>query len=436
MGFRRPSVRIGLLREVVHLALDTLRTNKLRSGLTVLGVVIGITAIVGMTSLIRGFDQSLRDSIRELGPSTVFLAKFSGISLAAGNSFDDLLRRPNITVDDATAIEKLAPSVGIVDIWLGAGGPPTQARVTYDGERTKQLAVLGATENFAEVNFLKLEAGRFFTEGEVARRRNVVVLGDTPYQALFGKSGLDPVGKKVRIGQSEYTVIGVVGKRPAAGGFNLGQDDLVVIPETTYRKQFGIRMFRRGDGIIHQSVLIVAAPRVESERDTLIAEIQEIMRIRHGLKVDEANDFDIGTQDAALRVWEQVSRAVLLALVVISSIALMVGGIGVMAIMMISVTERTREIGVRKALGARRREILFQFLAEAVVLTAFGGILGIACGSAIGMLVNVVTGFPVSLPWWSFALGLGFSAAVGIFFGMVPAVRAARLDPIEALRHE
>jgi putative ABC transport system permease protein len=436
MTFRGPNIRAGLLREVVYLALDTLRTNKLRSGLTVLGVVIGITAIVGMTSLIRGFDQSLRDSIRELGPSTVFLAKFSGISLAAGNSFDDLLRRPNLTVDDATAIEKLAPSVGIVDIWLGAGGPPTLARVTYEGERTKQLAVLGATENFAEVNFLKLEAGRFFTEGEVARRRNVVVLGDTPYQALFGRSGLDPVGKKVRIGTSEYTVIGVVGKRPAAGGFNLGQDDLVVIPETTYRKQFGIQMFRRGDGVIHQSVLIVAAPRADDQRDALIAEIQEIMRIRHGLKVDEPDDFDIGTQDAALRVWEQVSRAVLLALVVISSIALMVGGIGVMAIMMISVTERTREIGVRKALGARRREILFQFLAEAVVLTAFGGILGIACGSAVGMLVNVVTGFPVSLPWWSFALGLGFSAAVGIFFGMVPAVRAARLDPIEALRYE
>ena len=430
------SVRVGLLREVVFLALDTLRVNKMRSGLTILGVVIGITAIVGMTSLIRGFDQSLRDSIRALGPNTIFLAKFSGVSLAAGRDFDDLLRRPNLTVEDAQAIEKLAPSVGIVDIWLGAGGPPTQERVAYQGERTKTLGVLGATENFADMNFLPLDAGRFFTESEVSRRRNVVVLGQTPFQALFGEAGADAVGKKVRIGPAEYTVIGVVGKRPSAGSFDLGQDDFVVIPQTTYRKQFGIRLFRDGGGGTIQSVLIAVAPRNDAGRESLMAEVEEIMRIRHGLKLDEPNDFDLVTQDAMIAVWDQVSQATFLALVVISSIALMVGGIGVMAIMMISVTERTREIGVRKALGARQREILFQFLAEAVVLTSVGGVFGIACGSAIGLAVTLATGFPVSLPWWSFALGLGFSAATGIFFGMVPAVRAARLDPIEALRYE
>ena len=431
----RLGIRAGLLREVVLLALDTLRTNKMRSGLTVLGIVIGITAIVGMTSLIRGFDESLRASISELGPNTIFVAKFSGVSLAAGRDFDDLLRRPNLTVEDAQAIEKLAPSAGVVDIWLGAGGPPTQERVAYRGDRTTLMAILGATEHFAEINFLGLEAGRFFTAGEVDRRRNVVVLGQSPYDALFGKAGLDPIGKRVRIGAVEYAVIGVVGKRPAAGGFNLGQDDFVVIPQTTYRKQFGIQVFRQG-GLTHQSVMIAAAPRSDAERATLVAEVEEIMRIRHGLKLDEPNDFDIVTQDAALDVWNQVSSAVFLALVVISSIALMVGGIGVMAIMMISVTERTREIGVRKALGARRREILFQFLAEAVVLTAAGGILGIALGSGIGVGVNLLTGFPVSLPWWSFAIGLGFSAAVGIFFGMYPAIKASRLDPIEALRYE
>jgi putative ABC transport system permease protein len=425
----------GLFREVVLLALESLRANKLRSGLTILGVVIGITAIVGMTSLIRGFDESLRDSIRELGPNTIFVAKFSGVSLAAGSDFADLIRRPNLTVDDATAIEKLAPSVGLVDIWLGAGGPPTQERVFYQGERTKLLGVLGATENFASINFLPLEAGRFFTAAEVSRRRNVVVLGQTPYQALFGEGGLEPVGKKVRLGAVEYTVIGVVGERPSAGGFDLGQDDFVVIPETTYRKQFGIEIFRRGNAT-HQSVLIAVAPRTDAGREPLLAEIEEIMRIRHGLTLDEPNDFDIVTQDAALQVWDQVSSATFLALVVISSIALMVGGIGVMAIMMISVTERTREIGVRKALGARRQEILVQFLAEAAVLTSVGGVLGIVCGSAIGIGVNLATGFPISLPWWSFAMGLGFSATVGIFFGMVPAVRAAKLDPIEALRYE
>ena len=428
-------MRTALLREVALLALDSLRANKLRSALTILGVVIGITAIVGMTSLIRGFDQSLRDSIRELGPNTVFVAKFSGVSLAAGNRFTELLRRPNLTVEDATAIEKLAPSAGLVDIWLGAGGPPTQTRVFYRNDRTKLLAVLGATENFANINFLELQAGRFFTEGEVSRRRNVVVLGQTPFQALFEQAAIDPVGKKVRIGPVEYTVVGVVGERPSAGGFDLGQDDFVVIPQTTYRKQFGIQIFSRG-GMTHQSVLIAVAPRVDGARQSLLTEVEEIMRIRHGLTLDEPNDFDMVTQDAALDVWDQVSQATLLALVAISSIALMVGGIGVMAIMTISVTERTREIGLRKALGARRQEILFQFLAEAVALTSLGGVFGIALGSAIGVIISLATGFPVSLPWWSFALGLGFSAGVGIFFGMVPAVRAARLDPIEALRHE
>jgi putative ABC transport system permease protein len=164
--------------------------------------------------------------------------------------------------------------------------------------------------------------------------------------------------------------------------------------------------------------------------------VETIMRIRHGLTLDKPNDFDLVTQDAILKVWEQISQAILLSLVVISSIALMVGGIGVMAIMTISVTERTREIGVRKAIGARRREILMQFLIEAIVLTSVGGLFGVLIGSGIGLLVNVLSGFPVSLPWWSFALGLGFSAAVGIFFGMLPAWRAARLDPIEALRYE
>ena len=435
MARRAMTFRVSLLREVVRLALDTVRANKLRSALTTLGVVIGVTSIVGMTSLIRGFDQSLRESIRELGPNTIFVAKASGVSLAAGSSFAQLLRRPNLTVDDATAIEKLAPSAGLVDIWLGAGGPSTQTRVFHRNDQTKRLAVLGATENFASISSLEVQAGRFFTEGEVSRRRNVVVLGQTPYQALFGRSALEAVGKKVRIGPVEYTVVGVVGRRPSAGGFDLGQDDFVVIPETTYRKQFGIQIFRRG-GSRHQSVLIAVAPRVDGARQALLAEVEEIMRIRHSLTLDDPNDFDLVTQDAALNVWNRVSQATLLTLILISSIALMVGGIGVMAIMTISVTERTREIGLRKALGARRQEILLQFLAEAVMLTSLGGVLGIALGSALGVTVSLATGFPVSLPWWSFAIGLGFSAAVGIFFGMVPAFRAARLDPIEALRHE
>jgi putative ABC transport system permease protein len=425
-------VNRGLLGEVVWMALDTLRTNKMRSGLTILGVVIGITAIVGMTSLIRGFDQSLRDSIKELGPNTIILSKIDIVSLSSGAEFSELIRRPNLTVDDANAIEKLAPSVDIVDIWLGGGVEGTIAeRVAYKGQRTPMLGVLGATEQFAAVNFVKLVVGRFFTESEVKRRRRVVVLADSPYQALFAPSGLDPIGKQVRIGAIEYTVVGVLGKRPSPFP---QADDFVVIPQTTHQVVFSTNA-RRGFGG-GGSAQITIVPRLDATRDQAAAEVEEIMRIRHGLKLDEPNDFELGGQDAILRVWDQISRATFLALVVISSVALMVGGIGVMAIMMISVTERTREIGVRKALGARRQEILFQFLSEAAVLTSIGGLLGVLCGSGIGFAVSFATGFPISLPWWSFAIGLGFSATVGIFFGMVPAVRASRLDPIEALRYE
>src|SRR5688572_1943680 len=213
------AIRPGLLREVVAMALDTVRTNKLRSGLTVLGVVIGITAIVGMTALIRGFDESLRDGIRELGPEVIFVAKFSGVSLASGKEFTEVIRRPNLTMEDKDAIAKLAPSAALVDVWLGAGGPPTQERVFYRGQRTKPLAVMGVTERYVEISFLKLEAGRFFTEGEVSRRRNAVVLGQTAYLLLFGQNGTDPIGKKVRLGAVEYTIVGVTAKRPAIGGF-------------------------------------------------------------------------------------------------------------------------------------------------------------------------------------------------------------------------
>jgi putative ABC transport system permease protein len=428
-------VNRSLAGEVVRMALDTLRSNKMRSALTILGVVIGITAIVGMTSLIRGFDQSLRDSVKALGPSTIILTKLSIVSISSGAEFSDLLRRPNLTVDDAKAIEKLAPTIEIVDIMLGTGLSQTTERMYYRGERTKQLTIIGATEQFAEARFAKVMLGRFFTEPEVLHRRRVVVLGDTAYQGLFAKSGLDPINKKVRIGAVEYTVIGVLEKAPSVGGFGNDQDDMVVIPQTTHQIMFSTNATRRQmPG--QNSATIMVVPYAWASKEDALADVEQIMRIRHGLKLDEPNDFDLATQDAILRVWDQISRATFLALIVISSIALMVGGIGVMAIMMISVTERTREIGVRKALGARRQEVLFQFLSEAAVLTSIGGILGILCCSGIGLAVTLATGFPVSLPWWSFAIGLGFSAGVGIFFGMVPAVRASRLDPIEALRHE
>jgi putative ABC transport system permease protein len=339
-----------------------------------------------------------------------------------------------LTVDDARAIEKLAPSIRIVDVLLGQGLDQTRERVYYRGDRSGQVSVVGATEQFAQASFATIALGRFFNGPEVSHRRRVVVLGDSVFQALFAVSGTDPIGKKVRIGAVEYAVVGVMAKRPTQG---IGdQDAFVVIPHTTHSVMFGSDASRRRGPPGQGSATIMVVPYDSASKEQAIAEVEQIMRIRHGLKLDEPNDFDLATQDAILRVWDQISQATFLALVVISSVALMVGGIGVMAIMMISVTERTREIGVRKALGARRREILVQFLSEAAVLTSVGGIIGILFGTAIGVSVSLLTGFPISLPWWSFAIGLGFSATVGIFFGMVPAVRASRLDPIEALRHE
>jgi putative ABC transport system permease protein len=432
-------MRTGLLSEVVVMAFDTLRASKMRSALTVLGVVIGITSIVGMTSLIRGFDNSLRESISQLGPNTIIVQKWGALSFASGKSFLEVARRPNLTMEDARAIERECPSVALIDVWLGAFNN-TRSRIFYGSERTKQVGIFGATENWAAVNFAKLEMGRLFIPYEVQHRRQVAILGFGPWQSLF--PNIDPIGKTVRIGTNQFTVIGVLGKRPSPGNFSSDVDDFAVIPYGAYEKIYG-KVLKGSAKIsagnfnpaVFRTAMIAVVPR-EGAREAAMREVEAILRVRHRLKLEEPNDFDLATQDAIIKVWEQISQATFLALVVISSIALMVGGIGVMAIMMISVTERTREIGVRKALGARRREILWQFLIEAVFLTSVGGLLGIVFGSGIGLLVHWLSSFPVSLPWWSFAIGIGFSATVGIFFGLFPAIKASRLDPIEALRYE
>jgi putative ABC transport system permease protein len=425
-------MRWGLFSEILVMSWDTIRSNKLRSGLTVLGIVIGITSIVGITSLLRGFEESFKDLIRQIGPDTVFVQKFSGISMAGGD-MEAIMRRPNITPADADAIDEL-PSIAMTDVLMGAGGSGMwQERVYYKAQRTKPLVVLGTTERWPFANQLAVESGRFFNSGEFQRRQNVAVIGQTAKTALFPVE--DPVGKVVRLGLYQFTIIGVMAKRPSPGGFDGGQDDFVVIPHTTYQKVTGIRANVVARGVM-RSVQIAAVPVEGVPREQVMREVEELMRVRHGLQLHEPNDFDLVTQDAILAFFDQITQAAFLALVVLSSIALMVGGIGVMSIMTISVTERTREIGVRKSLGARRVEILWQFLLEAVFLTSVGGVLGIVVGTSIALLVNWLTGFPVSLPWWSFAIGIGFSATVGVFFGMVPAIRASRLDPIEALRYE
>jgi putative ABC transport system permease protein len=431
------AIRLGLLWEVVTMAFDTVRINKLRSALTVLGVVIGITSIVGMTALIRGFDESIRDLMRQIGPDTIFVSRFSFVSFRSGIEFKELMKRPNLTISDMRALEDQTTAVQLVDIQLGGGGPgATFDRVFYRDQKTKPLIVLGTSENFAQGTRIPFNTGRYFNGTEVHYRSMVCVLGYTPYKKLFEEQGLDPIGKTVRVGKHRFMVVGAFAKRASTGGFGSGADDFVVIPYTTYQITYGLRAVRTFRTGMTMPIQLAAVPRDGVTREQAMADIQRVMRIRHGLKLDQPDDFDMVTQDAVLKLWDSISQATFFALVVISSIALMVGGIGVMAIMSISVTERTREIGVRKALGARRVEILFQFLMEAAFLTSLGGLLGVLLGASIGWAVHVGTGFPISLPWWSFAIGLGFSASVGLFFGMYPAFKASRLDPIEALRYE
>jgi putative ABC transport system permease protein len=422
-------LRVGLLAEILGMAVDTLRTNKLRSALTVLGVVIGVTSIVGMTSLIRGFGDQFESLIRQMGSDTIYVAKLSISSFASGKDFWEVMRRPDLTEEDAAAIKLGAPSAKFVGMQLGGGPGSDPVRMSYKGQATKSMQLIGVGSNYPETNYLEMAQGRFFNEYEVQRRRNVIVLGASPAATLFPNT--DPIGKKIRAGAEEFSVLGVLSKRPSLLGGD--PDEFAVIPISTYDKIYDPPRIR---GMLSRFLVISVVPYDGVPRSQLQNEVEQVIRSRHRLKVDQENDFDVLTSDVLMRIFDQFTQAVSLALVVISSIALMVGGIGVMAIMTISVTERTREIGVRKALGARRREILWQFLLEAVFLTSIGGVLGIVFGSGIGYLVHVLTDFPISLPWWSFALGIGFSATIGISFGMWPAFKASRLDPIDALRYE
>ncbi|HEY7460996.1 MAG TPA: ABC transporter permease [Gemmatimonadota bacterium] len=410
--------------ESLGVALGTLRANKLRSVLTVLGIVIGVTSIVAMTSLIRGLDRSVTGSIESFGTTNLFLRKWGGRIVKGDAELERLNRRPDITEADARAIERRIPGVALTDKMYGTGPEAKTANLRYRGETARDLFVTGASETYLLFNDSEMADGRMFLRAEVRSANRVVVLGDAVAKKLF--PNVDPIGKRIQIGGFPYTVLGVLVKKDLSL-FLMREDNRVIIPYTAYKRDFA----REDD-----TLMVLIQPESPTQFRAVRGAVIALMRLRHGLTYSEENDFDLLDSTTFLELWDQISHAVFLTMIVISSIGLMVGGIGVMNIMLVSVTERTREIGVRKAIGARRRDILLQFLVEAAILTGVGGLIGVFLGTLLALLVSHLVHFPASIPPWSYALGVGFSSLIGIFFGLYPANKAARLDPIAALRWE
>jgi putative ABC transport system permease protein len=408
------SARLRMLGEGVAMAFVSLRANKLRSALTIVGVVVGVTTLVGMVALIQGLNASTSRQIRSLGSDVIYITIYG--PGGPGSLPDSLRNRKQLTVDDAAAIQEFCPAVEEV-----SPGWDTSLRLTYHGKTSQPMETVGASASYQETNNVFVEKGRFFTAEEVRRAAPVAVLGTDAEEAVF--TG-DPVGKLVRLGGTNFTIVGVLEKR----GKFLGDswDDVVVIPYTTSEKRFGT----------DQYFYLAVKARGPAYVQPAIDQVTELLRRRRGVRVDQPDDFAVMTSDTFLKLYKQITGGFFMVLVLISSIALLVGGIGVMNIMLVSVRERTHEIGMRKAIGARRRDILWQFLVESSTLTAVGGLVGVILGLLLAGLVSLVTHLPSGVPVWTPVVGVAFSMVVGLFFGTYPALKAASLDPVEALRYE
>ncbi|UCF78128.1 MAG: ABC transporter permease [Candidatus Eiseniibacteriota bacterium] len=409
-------LRTGLLRESMVMALSSLWTHKLRAILTILGVVIGITTVVGMVSLVQGLNRSMARQIRSLGTSVVYVRKFEP-GLFVGSLPESLRHRRDFSVEDAVAIERLCPSVKAA-VPLNFTAVPLK----YRDRETRLTQVLGSAPDYLEIHELGISSGRCFTEEEVLHSADVCVMGQELLETLFPHTS--SVGRWVSIGGKRFLIVGELEKR---GNF-LGQslDDFVIMPHSTLGKRFGPDL----------QIFVDAKPVTVEATEQAIEEITELMRRRRGIPANRGEDFAVFTEDVLMDLYHRITGTFYIVMIAISSIALMVGGVGVTNIMFVSVTERTREIGLRMAVGARRTDVMVQFLTEAVVLTATGGVIGIAIGVFIGWLVEKLVHIPSAAPFWSLALGFAFSSAVGLFFGMYPAVKASRLDPVVALRYE
>ena len=417
-----------LLRETLVMAARALVANRMRSVLALLGIVIGVGTVIGMVALINGFQRSFAQSIQSFGNNTFYIRRirpgiqFNGVP-------DSLMKRRAFTMDDAEALRERCPSLKAIAPFKWSFSDIT---LSYRGRTARSTFTYGTNENYLITHGYDLARGRFFTQEEVVRRENVVVLGKDTREALFkDASGL---GERIHINGIPFTVIGEFEKKGRMLGNNF--DQVAALPYTTIDKYFPVPndappwFPKRGELFLDA---IATTPELSEQAQR---EIINVLRIRRHLPSNKNNDFVVFTDDAFLSLYNAVTGGIFALMALVSSISLFVGGIGVMNIMLVAVTERTREIGVRKALGAPRKAILTQFLLEAVVLTAAGGAIGVLLGAAISWIVHAASQMPTYVSLWSVVIGISFSAVVGVFFGFYPAMRASRLDPVDSLRYE
>jgi len=412
-------VRLSHLAEGVSIATGAIRSNKLRSLLTILGVVIGVTTVMAIASMVQGIRTQIFNAIEVAGPTAFYVMRFfSQTPLNPDRLPYEVRIRPVLESSDAEAMRRI-PELAYAGMWV-----QLFERVEYQGVHTQTVTVFGADDGFMNIQGGTLRRGRFFSRAELAGEP-VMVLESEVAERLFGQ--LDPIGHVARVGGKSLRVIGVWEK--AGNIFEPpGQEIAGVMPFEFARQNY------RYDNT--NALFIAAKPRlgvtVDDAKDLVISTLRRARNLRPGMP----DTFDLITQDQILAVVSNFTSYFFIAMVALSSVALLVGGIGVMAIMMVSVTDRTREIGLRKALGATRREILWQFLVEAATLTSIGGAIGILMGLGAGELLKLALRMDSEVPLWSAALAAGVSIGIGLAFGLYPANRAARMDPVEALRHE
>jgi putative ABC transport system permease protein len=416
------------MTENIRFAATAITAHKLRSGLTILGIVIGVTTVIAMVSLIEGFNNNVVKNFEAFGATLVQFQKFDPQFGPGGNRDDEEQRiRKNLTYEDAVALKEQCPSMAAVSPerywWSGGdGGAPD---VVYEGKVGTPDTVVGVTEDYPIANNHFVGEGRFVTEADVRRSGPVVVLGASVADALFPHR--DPIGRVVTFSGRKYEVVGVLEKQGQT--MFESTDSHVYLPITTFDSHFPWIKRDRG-------VNIATIPRRPEWVERAVEEGTAVLRVRRKVPFNKPNDFGIMTPDKLIGNFRAITGGITLAMIFISSIALLVGGVGVMNIMLVSVTERTREIGLRKAIGAVRRDIVQQFLTEAMTLASIGGFIGVALGLGIATIVRAMDLLPTSTPLWSILVGLIVSTSIGLFFGIYPAYKAARLDPVEALRYE